>query len=428
MLVADRLYLGSDLLFDAHQDGTGLDLFMRAQVGSAYTVLNSLNQGSAVSASTDLSKGLAVSGYAPAATRDMGLSDLLLSVRISATNATQLYVRWVDVNNWIAWYPDAGRVRVRQAGASYDTTVATTSPTSGDLLEIRLKGSDIVLYRNGVVIAAVTDTRFTTATRHGFGHPLTSGTASTWMLRGAPLTAAPATTAAEAAIASASTVAGFTNALQPLLDWAGASLQIHTAAGGVFGSALSITDPGLQASAKAAARVLARMPFRFRSSAAAWTLHLGAGLVSGSSPASGLTSGSDVYVNVPPTSVQYTTVTSDDAAAREHVIHHELGHLIHLFSSAPGASALTSAVTAANTSGFTYGGTATGGPRPTGFCRGYGTQDVREDIADIFGWLMTPGTRSQIDGWCTTDTYLAAKVAAVKTFVQGIGWGASFFG
>jgi|GEM_PF-6254312 len=429
-IAADRLYLGEDLIFDSStsEQHEVVDIFDRLTVGPDYAVLNSLAEGSAVTAAISPFGTFTVGGYAPMAVRDTGRSDSLVTLRLGVGPQLQLHPRVIDVNNWIGWMPSSGRLRLRVAGVSTDSTKVATAAESGDLIDMLTREDGAAIYRNGAILLVIDDPRFAAATRVGFGSGGASGSAAISTMRVSAAPKAPTLAGVDAQIDAATSVEDYAAALGPALAWAGASLQIHTTASGYFSGSLSLSDPSLRASAKAVARCLVRLPWRFRSGPQPWVLHIGADLRSGGSSASGLTvSDVDLYIAVPPTAAQYDTVTSDDAAARDHVLHHELGHLVHMRSSAPGASALSAAVTAANPPGFSYGGSAVGGPRPTGFCRGYGTQNVNEDIADVIGWLMTPALRDQLDTWCETDSYLATKVAAVRAFMHGLGWGTGYW-
>lgn len=109
-------------------------------------------------------------------TVDAGVADCTLSAVVSTTSGNPscgLVFRATDVNNWY--------VAEIQVGAAYTpkiyrrisgtlTTIATGASVTfaaGDTLSVVLSGSSITVKRNGTTIVSVTDSTYTTQTKHG---------------------------------------------------------------------------------------------------------------------------------------------------------------------------------------------------------------------------------------------------------------------
>ena len=115
---------------------------------------------------------------------------------------------------------------------------------------------------------------------------------------------------------------------------------------------------------------------------------------------------------------------SDPDYCRE-VIHHEFFHIIdtNLYGWGPAYTKWR----ALNVAGFVYGkGGASAYGKPgvhkehpsTGFVNGYSTYGPAEDRAEIYAWLFITKRYRKLKKFINTDTVLAAKVRAMKSFIK----------
>lgn len=125
----------------------------------------------------------AQTAYTPAALSDSvtvvdsGVSDGLVSTTVADSTGTLtalgVYARVVDTSNWVRLVFSSGSMFLQKRVAGTTTTVASVTQTVavGDVFAIRLAGSSVTGYRNGVDLfaGAKTITNFLTTTRHGIG-------------------------------------------------------------------------------------------------------------------------------------------------------------------------------------------------------------------------------------------------------------------
>ena len=423
-IIADRLYLGDMLIWESPTGKTSVvDLFDRETLGPLYEVVSVLRETPFSAQIVD--RELVFSGYTPTAVRDFGNTNGTITVRGSGAAQPQIVFRYVDNDNWLSWTPDngpAGRFRVRYNGVSIDTTLPRALTSNSPVFVVTMDGEDISFYRNGALIASVQDANHIGATKHGFGTATTSGTRAGHLLQwddgdGPNIDPPPRyfdPTETTNAVDTATTIPEVLTATTDLHQFHNVTIAI--------GSSDQISDPALKTAIKCVVRALAEFPRAFRGNFNPFSVN-----ISHAHTTSGSATGSNLTVRSTPTPAQFESVDAELEDALIFVTCHEIGHMLHRSSGAPSAATLETAFRAANTSGFSYGGSAIAGPRPTGFCRGYGTQHVREDIADVIGWMMTPALVPQLNGWIASDSHLAAKVAAVKTFAQSLSWPADHF-
>lgn len=108
----------------------------------------------------------------------------------------------------------------------------------------------------------------------------------------------------------------------------------------------------------------------------------------------------------------------------EHIIHHELNHLmINKF----GASLILERWADLNPTGFQYGGDWQAldyeGMNPPGFVRDYSRYSFMEDLAEVAGLLIASSMQAFKDMLLDTDPVVAAKVALFKEWMASISEG-----
>lgn len=107
----------------------------------------------------------------------------------------------------------------------------------------------------------------------------------------------------------------------------------------------------------------------------------------------------------------------------EHIVHHELCHLMDMFF---GTEAIRTRWLALNPAGFSYGGNWSApheGLNPPGFVRDYGRYSFNEDLADVAGLVMTKSQKPFLDLLLSTDPVVKAKVALYKEWMASISDG-----
>lgn len=420
-VAADRLYLGETIIWEKPQDANGQIVDFPEVPLLDWQVVNGLDTAGSVNMRFT-QPALEVNGYAPIAYTDLGSPDGYLSTRVAQGNPTLIF-RYKDTNNWMYWAASSGRFRVRENGVSHDYEAAL--PSGLGQLGVLLDGPDIWLIANARIIDLFSETRFLTETRHGVGSPADTSQYTrheliTWepAIEGTFTASYIDTASALTAIDEATTVIELESALNSVASLLSCTVNIDT--NGSFRTGpLDFSHPNLKIACIKTLEAFSAFPVSGFSSS--WVLNICVDLTSGAAAISGLTQGANIWANIEPTETKLETVIDDVPNAFLSTIYHEVAHLISNIN--PGhKNVLESDFEKANPPGFSYGGDAVGG-RPDGFCRGYGTTSVREDQADVFGWLMTPALRGEIDARTATDDVLAAKKLAMRKFLGRIGWG-----
>lgn len=109
----------------------------------------------------------------------------------------------------------------------------------------------------------------------------------------------------------------------------------------------------------------------------------------------------------------------------EHIIHHELCHLMDFTF---GTASIRERWLALNPPGFSYGGNWQApdygsAPNPPGFVRDYGRYTYNEDLADVAGLVMTKSQAPFMDLLVASDPVVRAKVALYKEWMASISDG-----
>ena len=107
----------------------------------------------------------------------------------------------------------------------------------------------------------------------------------------------------------------------------------------------------------------------------------------------------------------------------EHVIHHELCHLIE---NTFGSALIKARWLALNPPGFTYGGdwqAPHAGLNPPGFVRDYSRYAYGEDLAEVAGIVMSRGEGAFLDAVVAMDPVVRQKVALYKEWMASISNG-----
>jgi hypothetical protein len=206
----------------------------------------------------------------------------------------------------------------------------------------------------------------------------------------------------------------------------------YTMTGTTFG------HPKLKPYLKSLTDVLAMFPRDSLRYAQGTSLHIGNQIHTTSTPStrySGLAGGDGgkVALAVELNESLQTSVSADENVARNVIILHELGHVVHSYAKSLGSAAegvLASAFTAANPPGFTYSPDHIGGPftgeHPAGFTRTYAMSSMAEDVAEVFAYALAPGKAADLARWCQTDRALQVKVTALKRFLR-LRWFGPYF-
>lgn len=416
---ADRLYLGEELIYEAGSTPAParapqtVDLFDRVSPGPDYEAVNTLpGTPTAALAITAANKVLGISGYAPAAIRDVGSPDGRFSARFvtNSGRTTMLILRYIDPDNWISW-TSSGRYRVRDSGVNTDLELRSSN-TSQVLMTAVMDGDRVRFMTEAIFKGwGVIPEKFLTATKVGVGHAQTTGEAQVRTLHFVP--AGVDLAAVHAAIDAATTFAELEQAMARIaIDRQG--ITVTTGFTSPFQSAVTFEDPDLKPAYKAAATALSRYGDWYVYTT---PIQIGAGLGT-----SGLWTPGQINIGVTPTQEHLDTVSDRFPDTREFVVHHELWHAIG-FAPDGDRDTLAAAFEAANPPGFTYSTSFEHGGRPEAFVRGYGRTALGEDLADVFGSLMTPGLRDELLlDRLDTDAGLAAKTAAMKAYLASAGW------
>lgn len=107
----------------------------------------------------------------------------------------------------------------------------------------------------------------------------------------------------------------------------------------------------------------------------------------------------------------------------EHIIHHELAHLMDFHF---GTNLIKDRWLALNPPGFSYTGNwqvPDYDLNPRGFVRDYGRYGYQEDFADVAGLVMTKSQKPFMDALISTDPIVAKKIALYKEWMASISDG-----
>lgn len=230
------------------------------------------------------------------------------------------------------------------------------------------------------------------------------------------------------AIAAATTYAEIATALTPLTSAYQVTISPQETADSAsfFYGDVPFSDPKMKPALYEIVEALAQYPLEFFMNAArtaprGFTFRYGRDLRISNSEVSGRAAGVGIQINIKSTDTALATLHPVEATCIRFTVHHEIAHAMENHTTGGDTTnAMIAALQACNPPGFTYGNTQDPyeGAHPEGFLRYYSQTIRSEDIADLWGMIMTPDFFVDRRAWIDSDSRLGRKVRVIADWMS----------